>query len=260
MAPRLLVLIPPSQAKARGGRATTRAGVFDDALDEPRRQVRAALAGLLSRHDPRELARVLGASGPLLERATAATAALEGDAPRLAAWRRYQGVVWTHLDPASLPVAQRRRLLVPSALYGLVSAQDPIADYRLTMDVAVAPLPVLSRFWRSTVSSLLATHARGATVVNLLPREHAASVDVAILKRSARVIHAHFVAHDGRRAVGHDAKAVKGALARRLVGEGIDAVASSTWRGWEVRLDGDNLVVRAPLRRRGAEDRESDVA
>lgn len=206
----------------------------------------AALVGALERDSPAELTRVLGARGPLLQRAIATTRALSLDPPVLAAWRRYQGVVWTHLAPSALRPSQRRRVLVPSGLLGLVCAEDPIADYRLTMNVAVAPLPTLSRFWRPTVSAALADYAQGATIVNLLPREHTDALDLTAAAARATVINARFVAADGRKAAGHDAKAVKGALAARLVSDGVDAVVRASWRGWEIRREGDELVVRAP--------------
>lgn len=86
MTPRLLVLIPLSRSKAVGGRASSHVGLFDGVLDDPRRRVRSALAELLRCADPSELVRVLGARGPLLERAVETTTALAGDPPLLAAW------------------------------------------------------------------------------------------------------------------------------------------------------------------------------
>ena len=54
------------------------------------------------------------------------------------AWRRYSGVVWDHLDPASL--THRAPIVVVSGLHGLVGAEDPLPDYRLKMSANVAPL------------------------------------------------------------------------------------------------------------------------
>lgn len=201
---------------------------------------------MLQRSDPAELSRVLGARGPLLERALSSARALDGDPPLLAAWRRYQGVVWTHLEPATLPSALRRRVLVPSGLYGLVAAEDPIADYRLAMNVALAPLPSLAQYWRPSVTQLLDVHAGRSTIVSLLPSEHAASIDFAALGERRRVVHVRFVTADERRAVGHDAKAVKGVVARRLLTEGLEATGGMSWRGWVVRREESELVVRAP--------------
>ena len=247
MAERLLVLIPPSLTKSSGGRRVTKAGDFDTQLGDARSLVNASLAALVARASAKELERILSARGPLLERALWATRELTaGTAPRTPAWRRYQGVVWSHLDPGSLAPATRRRILVPSGLYGLVTAEDAIAEYRLRMNTRLGSLGVLASFWRPRVSEVLAQHRAHATVVNLLPQEHVAGIDLGALGDGRQVVHAHFVANDERRAVGHDAKAVKGVLARHLLERGLEGVESVTWQGWRVRREDDHLYVSAP--------------
>jgi len=75
----------------------------------------AALASLLERGDSRTIEKTLRVHGALLERAIEATHAIvERREQFLAAWQRYSGVVWTHLDPHTLSVEQRRRILVPA--------------------------------------------------------------------------------------------------------------------------------------------------
>jgi cytoplasmic iron level regulating protein YaaA (DUF328/UPF0246 family) len=247
VAKRLLVLVPPSQSKSSGGRRRSRAGVFDVVLEEPRRQVLLVLSDFVSRASPRELEVALNARGALLERAVAATIELAlGRSPLSLAWRRYEGIVWNHLDPASLTPATRRRILVPSGLYGLLSSEDPIAEYRLRMNVRLKPLPSLAQFWRPIVTPLLHDRAKNSTVVNFLPQEHAASIDFHVLAKSHDVVNVHFVANDGQRAVGHDAKAVKGVLARHILTAGLDAIESVQWRGWRVRRQGSDVFVAAP--------------
>lgn len=241
-----LVLIPPSQSKSPGGSARRSVGAFDDALTVPRSEVRTALARYLAAASPEARSKVLDARGALLERALGASARLDDDGALLAAWQRYEGVVWTHLQPATLTRAQRRRLVVPSALYGLLTSADPIADYRLKMNVAVAPLPVLSRFWRPVITPLLAAYAPGTLIVDFLPHEHAASIDFDALSAEREVVRVRFVTHDGRRAAGHDAKAVKGVLARRVLVDGLDALSGLSWRGWRARLQGREVEVWAP--------------
>ncbi|HEY5111937.1 MAG TPA: peroxide stress protein YaaA [Acidimicrobiales bacterium] len=249
MTERLLLLIPPSQSKAVGGRRSTKKGVFDEALMEPRREVLSAVRSFLTTATLKELTTTFNAQGPLLERATAAVRDFEnGRIPLLPAWRRYEGVVWTHLDPASLEPAQRRAVLVPSALYGLLSCEDLIADYRLKMNASLAPLGMLARFWRPTLTSVLEEHSRNRTIVSFLPQEHAASIDFAALARSRQVVHVHFVAADESRAVGHDAKAVKGVLARRLLDDGSDVFHFFEWQDWRARREGNHVYVAAPKR------------
>jgi hypothetical protein len=244
---RLYVLVPPSLGKSRGGRRSTSQGVFDDDLAAPRREVISALRGVLDRAVPRELESTFSAKGELLERAMEATEELvNGRAPLLPAWRRYEGVVWTHLDPRSLTPSLRRRILVPSGLYGLLSGEDPIADYRLKMNAPLAPFASLARFWRAQVTDAIERTTRRSTIVNLLPNEHAASIDTARLGASREIINVRFVTHDEGSAVGHDAKAAKGVLAQRTLLEGTDALDRLSWQGWHSRREGAEVVVTAP--------------
>ena len=125
MTRRLFVLLPPSQAKGSGGSRNTKVGTFDATLELARRQVVMALGALVESGRPKVIEKTLQVQGPLLERAIESTRALvEQRALWLPAWRRYTGVVWVHLDPATLTPTQRRRVLIPSALYGVTTAQD----------------------------------------------------------------------------------------------------------------------------------------
>ena len=248
MTERLLLLLPPSQGKATGGRRSNKIGMFDDVLAGPRRQILTSLHALLPTSTLKQRSTLFSAQGPLLERATASILDIEGGkVPLLPAWRRYEGVVWTHLDPSSLTPAQRRGILVPSGLYGLLSCEDPIADYRLKMNASVAPLGTLARFWRPTLTSVLGQHSKNEIIVNFLPHEHAASIDFTGLSKSRRVIHVHFVAADEKRAVGHDAKAVKGVVARRVLVEGTGVLDDMEWQGWKVRREGNDVFVAASV-------------
>jgi hypothetical protein len=242
-----LLLLPPSEGKTAGGRAPGRPGSFDDDLGPARAAVVAELARIVRDGDPARCAAVLGVRGELLTRALGATAALaDGTAPVLPAWRRYSGVVWAALDPATLPAADRRRILVPSGLYGLTTATDPVADYRLKMSVVLGPLGRLSAFWRSEVTAALSRRARRRPVVDLLPAEHAAAVDLDALGRSTPVVRVRFVSPAGDRAVGHEAKSAKGHLARALLDDGLEAAGTFRWEGWRSRVAGDEIVVTAP--------------
>ncbi|HVB50586.1 MAG TPA: peroxide stress protein YaaA [Acidimicrobiales bacterium] len=249
MTERLLLLMPPSQSKAVGGRRSNKKGMFDDVLRVPRHEVLNAAQSFLTTATAKELTTTFNARGPLQERAMAAVRDFEnGKVPLLPAWRRYEGVVWTHLDPSSLEPAQRRAVLILSAFYGLLSCEDPIADYRLKMNASLAPLGTLAQFWRPTLTPLLEERSRNRTIVSFLPQEHAASIDFSTLSRSREIIHVHFVAADESRAVGHDAKAVKGVLARRLLDEGGDVFHSFEWQGWRARRQDNDVYVSAPQR------------
>jgi hypothetical protein len=222
---------------------------FAAELAEPRAQVLAGLANIVADSDQMGRSRVLGVRGELFERAMEATTELvDGVARVLPAWKRYTGVVWAGLDPATMTPGDRRRILVPSGLYGITTAADPVADYRLRLVVALGPLGRLSRFWRPTVTAALMARTRGRVVVDLLPAEHAAAVDFAALAESCRVIRVRFVAPDGARAVGHEAKTAKGRLSRLLFDEGLTAVPRFRFDGWRAELTGDEVTVVAPGR------------
>jgi uncharacterized protein len=249
VAERLFVLVPPSQGKAVGGRRQNSLGTFE-VLAEPRRHVLDALRAFLATASLAQLEVTLSARGPLLQHALGATQEiLEGTAPVLPAWRRYEGVVWSYLAPHSLTLAQRRRILVPSGLYGLLAGDDRIADYRLKMNARLTDMPSLARFWRPSVTEALLARTSHATLVNFLPKEHAASIDMERVKSVRNVIDVHFVAADESKAVGHDAKAVKGELARSVLSEGVAAFSVPERLGWRVEQRDRDVVVIAPLTR-----------
>ena len=112
-----ILLVPPSEGKADGGNERRpwepSLGSFGR-LWELREQVMTALTAVQGGDQ-----KLLGLKGDRLADAAEANTALVG-APTLPAWRRYTGVVWDHMDPASLSAEQRRRLIVPSGLLGVV--------------------------------------------------------------------------------------------------------------------------------------------
>lgn len=244
-----LLLLPPSEGKAPAGRPPRAPDSFAAELRAPRAAVLAELARLVRSSSPEVLARTLGVRGELLERAVAATAQLvEGTAPVLPAWKRYTGVVWSGLEPDTLAPADRRRILVPSGLYGMTTAADPVADYRLKLLVSLGGLGRLSAFWRPSLTGALARRSRGRVVIDLLPAEHAHALDLAGLARTARVVPVRFVDADGRRSVGHEAKSAKGRLARLLIEGGLDGVAGFAFEGWRAVVEEDRVTVLAPTR------------
>ncbi len=247
MTKKLFVLLPPSEGKELGGSRVTSVGSFDDALGSQRLDVIDALASKLSKLSPTQLQRTFNATGPLLERAIASTRALaDGTAPTLPAWRRFVGVVWEHLDPQTLEAAHRRRLLIPTSIYGVTTGQDQIADFRLKMNIAVGNLGTTATYWRPRVSNVLCDHVRRATVVHLLPKEHAASVNLASLRHVCDVVPVTFVDAESIAMVGHDAKAVKGILARSLLTEGIGALWEFEWNGWRAQRRDEGVRIVAP--------------
>lgn len=224
------------------------ADYFGLALDEPRTAMTAALANWLSRSSDAEMAKVMKVRGALLERAhERAREHVDGVGRWLVAWQRYDGVVWTHLEPSTLTVAQRRRILVPSGLYGLHRGDDSIEDYRLTLNVALPGLGNVANYWRPHVTAALA--ATRGPLISLLPAEHLGAIDRSHPSLHRRLTHITFVAADGAKAAGHDAKAVKGVLARQLLLNGLDGLPTFSWRGWVAQRRDESWTIRAPSRR-----------
>lgn len=225
-----ILLLPPSEGKATGGKSTdvTRwsadAGTFGRRLDGRRAEIADALAAVGGGDG-----RLLGVKGEHLDRARSANATLRG-AATLPAWQRYTGVVWDHLDPAALAVEDRRRIVVVSGLLGLVRADDRIPDYRLKMGANLAPMGKLSTWWRTELSEALNRYATGRTagrrrfLVDLLPREHRAAW---VPDRRVRGVSIDLVDPTGKPG-GHLAKAAKGELAASILRHGLGVVAS--WR------------------------------
>jgi uncharacterized protein len=242
-----VLLLPPSEGKAPGGRgpAWPSAATAFPALAADRARVRDAIRVALGEGEA-AAGRLLGVRGPHLARALAEWDELD-DAPTMAAASRYAGVVWGALDPATLTPAARRRLrawvLVPSGLWGVSAATDPLPAYRLKMAARVPPLGGLAAFWRPRITPVIAARAGAGWVIDLLPGEHAAAIDPDLLA-PARLLRVEIVDEgpDGRRAAGHGGKAVKGRLARAILEAGARDPASI------VRLDVDGLTLDASLR------------
>ena len=240
-----LVLLPPSEGKASGGSRGLRGGPFSRSLARPRADVRRALASVLD--DAPRAARVLAVRGALLDGALEAYRELvTGRPPQLPAWQRYTGVVWEHLDPSSLTFEQRQRILVPSGLYGITTADDPIADFRLKLSVSLGGIGNLATFWRPSLTRVLGPVVAGRTVVMMLPKEHAAAIDCTALAKICELIEVRFVDRKGSRSVGHAAKAVKGVAARALLDGGLPELETLRSAGWTATRSAGGIDVIAP--------------
>lgn len=225
----MLVLLPPSETKASGGVGPP---LRLDALPHPeltpiRRKLideLVALAGDL----PSGLV-TLGLSerqgGELERNATLWTA------PTLPALRRYTGVLYAALEPGALRPAQRSRLAVVSALFGLLAADDPIPAYRLSAASVLPGVGAVRSVWPPVLAPLLAEVS--GLVVDLRSGAYAA------LGPLPGAVTVQVVSDDGhgrQHAVSHHNKSHKGRLARLLATaprevSDADAVARIARRG-----------------------------
>ena len=211
----MLVLLPPSETKRAGGDGppvSTAALSFPE-LDPLRKELLDVLVGLAGVVAASRAA--LGLS-PRQDDEVARNATL-WTSPTLPALHRYTGVLYDALDARSLRGAAaaraRARLVVGSALFGLLRAGDPVPAYRLSAGSALPGRPTLAARWRPLLDPVLAALAAEETVMDLRSGSYAAlgrvpgAVTVEVLSERS----------DGSRAVvSHFNKAHKGRLARAL--------------------------------------------
>jgi cytoplasmic iron level regulating protein YaaA (DUF328/UPF0246 family) len=217
-----MLLLPPSEGKAAGGSSrragwTPEGGAFGSRLSERRMAVVEALSSSGGGDE-----KLLGVKGEHLLRAQSSNSSLI-EAATLPAWQRYTGVVWDHLDPASLSPAARKQIVVVSGLLGLVRGDDPVPDYRLKMGASLQPLGKLSTWWRCELSAELRRVVRRRFVVDLLAQEHRAALDLDGLDGVTLTL----IDPTGKPG-GHFAKAAKGELARAILLDGVGVI--DTWR------------------------------
>ena len=155
------------------------------------------------------------------------------DSPGIVALERYTGVVYAHIDYASLThkAAARKHLLIVSALFGLVPGGALIPDYKLSMN------PWLARYWKDINANRLQALAKGKPVLNLLSQSYRKAVDYPGL------ITVDFRVQGGKKAAGHFGKAIKGRFVRWILENGIkDAGDFDGFTEDGYRFDGENFV------------------
>ena len=232
----MLVLLPPSETKHAGGDGPPLAlGALSFAeLDPLRKELLDELVALAGDVDASRAA--LGLS--LRQDEEVRRNAELWSAPTLPALHRYTGVLYDALDAGSLRGAAaaraRSRLVVGSALFGLLRAGDPVPAYRLSAGSALPgraghstcespPCSAtastcrtrvgLAARWRPLLDPVLAAVADGETVVDLRSGSYAA------LGRAPGAVTVNVLAErpdGGRTVISHFNKAHKGRLARAL--------------------------------------------
>jgi len=215
----MLVLLPPSEGKAHpeaGAPVDLDALAFADELGEKR-------------------AELLEAFDPSLREAAAAPA-----------YEVYTGVLFKRLELPGLPARARKRVLIASALWGVVRPDDRIADYKFPPSTRLAGIGAPNAFWRPALAAALPDD-EGELVVDMRSGAYAAAWKP---KRATMLAVRAFTEEGGqRKAVSHMAKAVRGDVARALLTakkapsdpEGAAAIAEAA--GFTVELSGGSLDV-----------------
>jgi len=208
----MYLLLPPSEGKAQGGSGSWdhHSGRF--ALAEQRSFVLDAVRTA----PPRSSVPPTGGSLPAFE--------------------RYTGVVWQHLEPATLSATASRRartqVLVASGLGGLFCWDDPVPSYKLKMAASTPQTGRLSKFWSRHLPSLLSDKP----VIDLLALEQSAALPVPGEHQGWWRV--ELVGPTGERS-GHNGKAAKGRLARALLStdDPIDLLGNyEDLEGWSLKV------------------------
>ncbi|MET9267153.1 peroxide stress protein YaaA [Amycolatopsis sp. NPDC004079] len=210
----MLVLLPPSETKADGGKG---APLDLDALSFPElNPVRAKLADALvelAADVPASLA-ALGISARQADEVT--RNAQLWTSPTMPALSRYTGVLYDALDVKSFTRAglakAQQRLAVTSSLFGVVAATDPIPAYRLSGGNTVPALGTVRGLWKPVLEPVL--HEVEGLIVDLRSGTYAAFAKLRADAVTVRVVTED--ANGNRTTVSHFNKAYKGKLAAVL--------------------------------------------
>jgi uncharacterized protein len=215
----MLVLLPPSEGKAHpeeGEPVDLGALAFAEDLGERRE-------------------RLLDAFDPGLREAPAAPAA-----------QVYTGVLFKRLELPELPAKARRRVLIASALWGVVAPGDRIPYYKFPPKARLEGVGPPAAYWRPALTEALPDE-EGDLVVDM--RSGAYATFWKPRRATLLPVRAFTESSGERKAVSHMAKAVRGDVARALLTakkppadpEGAAAIAEAT--GFTVELNDGNLDV-----------------
>lgn len=249
----MLVLLPPSETKRDGGTDDAPLDLLRlsyQGLTPTRRTVLASLRSL-----SRNLTTMAAALklGPALHGELVRNREVRSS-PTMPALDRYTGVLFDALEAGSLPPEAREfaagRVVVHSALFGLLGAADPIPAYRVSYDSRLPGL-TLRNTWSGPISAELERQEglildfRSEAYVRLGPvPESRDSFYLRVVSEGA----------DGKvRALNHFNKKSKGIFLRQLLlagrdHESVDSLLSwAADSGWRLSIRGTReleLVVR----------------
>jgi cytoplasmic iron level regulating protein YaaA (DUF328/UPF0246 family) len=210
----VLILLPPSEGKtapSQGARVELEELVYTEELGERRAGLLDALEKL-GRGSRKKAIEALAISAGQADE-VAVDAALRA-APAGPAGEIYSGVLYERLELAKLPARTRKRVLIASALWGVVRPDDRIPYYRLSAKARLPKVGSLAAYWRASLAAALPDE-EGSLVVDMRSGAYAAAWKP---KRSTLLAVRAFSEQSGvRKPVSHMAKAVRGEVARVLL-------------------------------------------
>jgi uncharacterized protein len=245
----MLILLPPSEGKAApsaGPPVDLEALAFAAELTESRRKLLGALELLAAEPLPRAVA-MLGVSAG--QAGEVEVDAKLRSAPAAPAAEVYTGVLYDRLGLPGLPAKARRRVLIASALWGVLRPEDRIPYYRFSAKARLPEVGALAGFWRPALAAALPDE-EGRLVVDMRSGAYAAAWKP---KRAQLLSVRAFSEQNGKRKpVSHMAKAVRGEVAKALLTakrapENPAAAANvAAAAGFEVELTPGHLDVIVP--------------
>jgi cytoplasmic iron level regulating protein YaaA (DUF328/UPF0246 family) len=212
----VLVLLPPSEGKASaapGAAPVDLSALAHPELTPSRERLIAKLDGL-TKVDPKRAVKALGLGKSQVDEVARNADLLK--APAAEAADIYTGVLYQYLDLHSLKKTERARaadrILIQSALWGVVRLEDRIPGYRLGIGASLPRMKGLASFWKPALTKALPADG---LVVDMRSGGYVAAWKPANgVLLGVRV----FVEEDGERnVVTHMAKATRGDVARILV-------------------------------------------
>jgi uncharacterized protein len=210
----MLILLPPSEGKTApttGPPVCLEALAYADALTESRRKLLEALVALADLPLDRAVSKLAVSAGQAGE--VAVDAALES-APAGPAAAVYSGVLYERLKLPELPKRARGRVLIASALWGVLRPGDRIPYYRLSAKARLDGIGPLAAFWRPALAAALPDRP-GTLVVDMRSGAYAAAWKP---KHATLVsVRAFTEVRGKRKPVSHMAKATRGDVARALL-------------------------------------------
>jgi cytoplasmic iron level regulating protein YaaA (DUF328/UPF0246 family) len=242
----VLILLPPSEGKfspPEGAPVALDSLAFAPELGERRARLLDSLERLGTVATARALKQLDISKGQVGE--IAVDAALR-EAPAAAAATIYTGVLYDRLRLPELPAPARRRVLIASALWGVLRPEDRIPYYRFSAKAKLARIGALPAYWRDALAAAMPDE-EGDLVVDMRSAAYAAAWKP---KRATLLAVRAFEERDGkRRPVSHMAKAVRGDVARALLlakkapADPEAAAAITRGAGFTVELRGSSLDV-----------------
>lgn len=242
----MLILLPPSEGKtvpAQGAPLALDSLVYAERLGAKREALLDALEKLATAPRKRAVKQLGVSTGQADEVDVGAGLRSAPAAPAAAV---YAGVLYDRLGLPELPAAARKRVLIASALWGVVHPEDRIPYYRFSARARLPRIGPPAAYWRLALTAAMPDE-EGDLIVDMRSAAYAA----AWKPRRATLLAVRAFSESGgqRKVVSHMAKAVRGDVALALlrsktVPRGPEGAAEAAAKaGFEVELNGPNLDV-----------------